>query len=479
MQLFDRRIWALALMVALSLLLAQFAFRPPWRDEYWALYFSAPGEPILDAVSGKMVRDVHPPLYFSLLHYWRQIGESELFARSLNLVFLGLGGWLAWSMRRDRVRETALYLLLCATSFWLVFFSAEIRMMAGLFILCAILVLAGRNMLQEDGGRPVDALVFLLCGAAAASCHFFGALWTGSLGLMLGLAVLLRGEPARFVKMGLVTTLALLPVLAWIALVRPDQNPGAISAPRGFLSLLEEALEQFLRGVTVKTAFANLALTIAAICGLGAALRGAQGRETRPLLWAVGLAVAIAFGVHLFLVAMIKERAFIVIIPPILYLASVAVLSLRPEQSRAQVAARWIPLVAALSLPLFSSELFKDRERYGAVRAFLADHPACAGSPILTYERPSDQAQDFSWFFTRSVLAGAFSGEDPRLVRLAEAGEMDWAPACTIRALALSMPRGTRGSEEMYAALSAAGYPIEDWQEVVLGEGRSRVFIAD
>ena len=43
----DRCLWLLALSVALAFIMAQWSLRPPWRDEYWALYFSEPGDDLL------------------------------------------------------------------------------------------------------------------------------------------------------------------------------------------------------------------------------------------------------------------------------------------------------------------------------------------------------------------------------------------------------------------------------------------------
>ncbi|MEO0467422.1 MAG: hypothetical protein AAF216_12845 [Pseudomonadota bacterium] len=477
MRVFNQRAWTTAVLVALALVLAQFVFRPPWRDEYWALYFSNPNASLWPLITETMSRDVHPPAYFILLHAWRQVAEVELFARALNLVFLAFGAWGGWQMRGQRPHETALFLLLCGTSFWLVFFSAEIRMMSALFVLCALMVLAGRNWLS--GHNPtVNMACWVGLGMAAASSHFFGALWTGSFGLALGLAWLLRGRFFGFVQAGVFTLVALAPALAWIAIFRPDTNPGAPSAEVVFTQALTDGLEQFLRGITVKTAFANLAATVAASFGLRAALSGWQGGETRPLLWAVGIAVAVAFGVHLFYVPLIKERAFIVVIPALLYIAAVAIRSLKPEQTRALAISKAAPIVAAISLPLFASELFKDRERYREVVAFLADRPGCAGSPILAYERPSSQAQDFAWFFTEQVLDKAFEDGDLALVRLSAGAGLPPNAGCDVRALAMNMPRGSRGADDMYAAFSDAGHPIADWQEIVLGEGRSRIFVS-
>ncbi|MEL7113937.1 MAG: hypothetical protein AAGK93_13525, partial [Pseudomonadota bacterium] len=47
------------------------------------------------------------------------------------------------------------------------------------------------------------------------------------------------------------------------------------------------------------------------------------------------------------------------------------------------------------------------------------------------------------------------------------------------RALAMAMPRGTRGTEEMLAAFRAAHHPVDDWIMIRFGEGRSYIFVSE
>ena len=479
---FDRRLWTLALVLAGALVLAQFWLRPPWRDEYWALYFSAIHDPLVQALREKISRDVHPPFYFSLLHFWRQLNDGEIFARSLNLVFLALGAWAGWAMRARRERETALFLLLCGTSFWLVFFSAEIRMMQGLFIACALMTLAVRNALDAPESAPRNIVIFCLLGMVAASSHYFGVLWTAALGLAAGVSRLRRGSVRGFLAYGVASVAALVPILVWTLFARPDQNPGAIPpVEASFATKLFEGLEQFLRGLTTKTMFANLPAAICLFLGLAPALSRKDNEALQVIGGAIVVAVLVAFGIHLFHVPLIKERAFIVIIPGLLYLTAASILSLREDQTKALAIARYVPLAAVLSLPLFSSELFKDRERYSEVRAYLRDLPACAASPMLVYERPQEQAWDFSWFYTESVLKGVYTKAGPNLVRAAEPGALaSFQPAegCPVRVLALNMPKGEeRDRAEMTAELTRLGVPVEDYELVSLGKGRSRILI--
>jgi hypothetical protein len=478
--------WALgAIAVAAGLLVAQFWLRPLWRDEYWALYFSAPHAPLAETLMGKMTNDVHPPLYFVILHLWRQISDAEIFARCLNLVVIGLGAWGAWALRgAKRPAETGTYLFLCASSFWLVFFGAEVRMMGALFVLCGLSVLIVRNALDAPEHMTGYAILYTLVGMLAASMHFFGALWIAALGGAAGFALLFRKQFLGFVTFGLASALAIAPAVAWIALVRPDQNPGAPSVMPPLGENLEYGANQLLRGLIVKTVFANLFAFIAAGLGVRALMARKQDDLPEVLFSAIALTIIIAFAIHLSVVSMIKERAFIVIIPALLYLVAAAISALEPRQRRAAFFVKWAPLAAALSLPLFSSELFKDRENVAPVRALLQAAPACANAPVVIVLRRSEQGWDFASFMTRAILKDATPGGEPQWLAhddLIAAGKSAPQSPCPIKAIAIGAPRGERDfHEDARTELARLGLKVGDdgLEERSFGGGRTRVYIA-
>ncbi|MDX2236882.1 MAG: hypothetical protein NW203_04885, partial [Hyphomonadaceae bacterium] len=133
MGIFKSRLTPLALLIAAATLLAGVFLRPLWRDEYWALYFSGAELSLADAISLRMVRDVHPPFYFTLLHFWRAVTDAEIWARVFNLVALPLAAAAVWALGRARRDETLLFLFLCAGSYWVIYFGVEVRMYALVF----------------------------------------------------------------------------------------------------------------------------------------------------------------------------------------------------------------------------------------------------------------------------------------------------------------------------------------------------------
>lgn len=472
-----------AVAIAVGLVLAQYAFRPLWRDEYWALYFSAPHDPLAVTFAENMTRDVHPPLYFVLLHFWRQLSDADLFARLFNVAVIGLGALAAWGLRGAQRRdETTAYFFLCATSFWAVFFAAEARMMIMLYVLCALSVLIARNALDKPQSLWSMPACYVLVGVLAASIHFFGSLWVACLGAAVGFAFLFQKRIGHFMVWALASCLAIAPALIWILAVRPDMNYGAPSELPPFWENFTYGINQLLRGVIVKTVFANILVFGAAALGL-AALWRARGRDVVPvvMLAAIGLCIAISLAIHVGWVSMIKERAYIVIIPAMLYVVAAAIQHLQPVQRRALWMVRWAPLAAALSLPLFSSELFKDRENVGPVRAMLAQAPQCANQPVVMVLRRSEQGWDYADFMAREVLKGASPAGDIQMLALdvlLAQGKTAPTTACPIKVIAIGAPRGERDFHaSMRDDLARVGLAPESLEEKVFGGGRTRVFV--
>jgi hypothetical protein len=477
------RFTPLALLIAAATLLAGVVLRPLWRDEYWALYFSGAELSLSDAITLRMVRDVHPPFYFTLLHFWRALTDAEIWARVFNLVALPLAAAAVWALGRGRRDETLAFLFLCAGSYWVIYFGVEVRMYAFVFGLCAITVVAARTALAEPAKAATMAAVFALAGAAAGASHFFAALWAAMLGFFIGLAFLRQGRFGAFVVWGCASAVAVAPTLAWIVFVSPQENPGAEGPVLPLLDALAYGGNQFLRGLVVKTFGSNLAAFAAALLCAPLLLRKRDPFDG-ALAFAVIGTVLVAFAIHLGFVPMIKERAFIVIMPGVIYLMVRSILAWSPAKPRAGRLIAAIPVVACVTPFLFFGEYFKDREQMDEVRAMIASAGDCAGAPVVMHYRPSEQAQDFHPFMLGMALRGAANGADIRIIDAKDiiAGRADLPAlgpsACRVRALALVLPKGDGPThEEARAELRAAGVPLDDWREAPLGRGRSLVWL--
>ena len=466
--------------VGIAFLLASMATRPLWRDEYWALYFSDVAHTAGFDLTQRITKDVHPPFYFMLLHLWRQVSGSDGWARVLTLPLLAAGAWATWRLGRTRPRETGIFLLLSATSYWLIYYGVEVRMYFLMFVLSTLSVVIARNALQRPETTYSSAALLALVGAPLALSHFFGALWIAVLGACTGLALLRSGRIGGFFAWGAASVVAIAPVAVWIAFVHPQHNPGASDTFLPIGSALNYASTQFFRG-WFKTLASNLAATIAAVLCAGALIRRRDPFDAVLAMAIVGT-VLIAFGVHLFWVPLIKERAFIVVMPATSYLLVRAMDSVGEGQPRAAWLIGWVPIVAALSPLLMVSEYFKNFEHTPEVRQLIAKSGDCAGAPVVAYYRPTNQAPDFADFMTHRVLAGAAHGKDLDLVDAATLAASHQAPPpnpkCAVRALALGLTTGERSDHvDARKTLTAAGVPLAGLKERAIGKDRQLVWL--
>lgn len=167
-----RQRWFLPLLaLALCLRLYGLTDSAIWGDESSSL-FLARYSPL--QLWQHAAHDVHPPLYFYLLHLWTGVlDEGVLSLRLFSAVFgtlaVFLGGWLAWRLASRRAAMLAVLLLaLLPTA---VRYSQEVRMysLLGCWLLAATLALL--YWLEE--GRRRYLLAYVLLMTAAFYTHYF------------------------------------------------------------------------------------------------------------------------------------------------------------------------------------------------------------------------------------------------------------------------------------------------------------------
>lgn len=124
--------WYATLVTALGAILSLIDISESsiWHDEGYTLMLAlmSPAQ-----IIARTARDVHPPLYYLLLHYWVAVfGHSELAARSLSAVFLVAAVPLAYLLIRRLWSEPAgrLAALFVACGPFLIRYSQETRMYA-------------------------------------------------------------------------------------------------------------------------------------------------------------------------------------------------------------------------------------------------------------------------------------------------------------------------------------------------------------
>src|SRR3989304_5512375 len=99
-----------------------------WMDEGYTMAYT--GLPFTKMIAYIATRDVHPPLYYILIKFWRTLGDSEAFLRLPSVVFGVASVAYMWSMVEEHwgAAAAAASSLLLATSAAAIYYSQEARM---------------------------------------------------------------------------------------------------------------------------------------------------------------------------------------------------------------------------------------------------------------------------------------------------------------------------------------------------------------
>lgn len=188
---------ALILLLALALRFYKIDASSLWNDEGTSVAMAGRG---LATIARDAANDIHPPLYYWLLHGWVRIaGTSEAGVRSLSallgvtLVALvyALGALLAG-------RAAGLVAALLATlSPFLVYYSQEARMyMLTAVLACVMFYTALRWTTAGRPGRRVWAALYVLSAAAGLYTHYAFAMILAAANLVILLDMALRRQPS-------------------------------------------------------------------------------------------------------------------------------------------------------------------------------------------------------------------------------------------------------------------------------------------
>ena len=180
------RRWAMVAVLLLGFFLRvhRIGEQRVWWDEGWSVW-AARFSPL--DILRQTGNDVHPPLYFQLLHLWRALSGDEEAALRLLSAFLGLlAVALTYALGRRMARgnlspgwATAaglLAALLLTVSRFAVAWSQEIRMYALATLLALLAVWAARRVWQR-GRRSVAALYVAATAAGLYTLYLFAPVW--------------------------------------------------------------------------------------------------------------------------------------------------------------------------------------------------------------------------------------------------------------------------------------------------------------
>lgn len=477
-QLLRRLTWAT--LVPIAMMIVAMTMKPLWRDEYWSLYFTEPRFSLGELFTGRMLWETHPPLYFIFLAVWRTIADTDVWIRMLALPFLAVGVAGALILGRG-LKHTWLFLLICAGSYWVIYFATEARPYTLLFVLCAWATLILARALERPEHAVSWSVGWAIVGGAIGVTHYFGGLWVACTGLAAGIAFLTQKRFAAFVAMGIASVVALVPVVTWLYFSFPFLGERGGNPPPSpeELSILTT---QLTRGVFVKLLGSNLAISAACFAGFVALWRTRHPID-RVFIGGALLFIAISSALTLLWSPMIKERAFTTMMPALIWVMARAVFAMDPSRPWSRRFITAIPVVAAVSPFLFIPEYFKDREKLVDVRALLTQHAAaCAGSPVVAFMRTRWSSDVYQReVMDRQIRQATPSGVEPITILSTE--ELNGpapqaAPNCPIRGIALTLRPGEREEHgQAREALERAGLDLDALEERRFGKGRNIVWV--
>jgi 4-amino-4-deoxy-L-arabinose transferase-like glycosyltransferase len=160
----------LILLLGVGLRLYSLASESFWFDETYSVWVARHS---VGWQLGQSLQRIFPPLYYTLLHFWLALGDSEFVVRLLS-VFIGVSsivGIYVLVKRLFDARTGLISALLLAISPLHIWYSQEARM----YILVAALGIASAYLmlLALREGKPRQWLAYVLSTALAMNAHYF------------------------------------------------------------------------------------------------------------------------------------------------------------------------------------------------------------------------------------------------------------------------------------------------------------------
>ncbi|MDO9065792.1 MAG: glycosyltransferase family 39 protein, partial [Chloroflexota bacterium] len=168
--------------VGFALRVHNLASQSLWYDEAFSVYLARMG---LGEIIARTAADIHPPLYYFLLHGWMlAAGSSEFALRFLSLIFGVLTLPLFFQVSRrllrflpvDAAPHTGIITAsMAAIAPFYIWYSQEGRMYTLLTFLGALAALLLLRLLAGDARRPrLELVIWAALSVAAIYTHFYG-----------------------------------------------------------------------------------------------------------------------------------------------------------------------------------------------------------------------------------------------------------------------------------------------------------------
>ncbi len=144
-----------------------------WLDEGFSVL--AARRPLLDVIKYVFRLDLHPPLYYVLLHFWIvRFGDSEIVMRTLSAIFGILSIPLVYRLGRDLMdRKTAvLAAFLTAISVYHIYFAQEVRGYSLFAFMALLSMIFWIRLLSRPGFASIFG--YVICTALVLYSHPYG-----------------------------------------------------------------------------------------------------------------------------------------------------------------------------------------------------------------------------------------------------------------------------------------------------------------
>ena len=303
-------VWAQRLVLALILLLAvclrfyRLDGQSLWADEGNS---AALALRTLPTITRDAARDIHPPLYYYVLHFWvRLFGNSEIALRSLSALAGTILVGVVYTLGRElfSIRTTVIATLVTAISPLQIHYSQETRMYILVALWSALAVLFFVKWLKQQGirvgsdqpsepDRPRRALALVYVAlhvsftAAALYTHYFAFTvpLVTNLAYVLGLVVHPSLRRLRSIGIWVGAQLVVVALyLPWLGLAGGQLATWpAVSEPFSLRFLLADLLRVFSLGLSVEPQISPVVWAFGLLLLLGALPWAIYGRgRPRP-----------------------------------------------------------------------------------------------------------------------------------------------------------------------------------------------------
>jgi uncharacterized membrane protein len=225
--------------------------------------------PVLEIFSYLQKSDVHPPLYFLLLHFWRMGGEGTFFLRLLSAAagVLTIPAIYFLGRRLFNHRIALVSSIFVALAPLHIYYSQIAR---GYSLLILLTVLSFFFLLiATDRDTPLSWSAYIICALACLLTHYYAMLALFFQNLMVALFILVPKRSGHIWRnWGLANILAGALFLAWLsqsAVLTGDMSPSWLAAePKPTLASLLSPIIQFGLG-SVSWSFPRWAFRVSAV----------------------------------------------------------------------------------------------------------------------------------------------------------------------------------------------------------------------